>query len=250
MVPNMRIARGVAGALLRPIIICVLLIGAGLLIDRPWITAAGAILLWASSTPALSSRLIGLLEARFAGVAISAVPPAEAIAVIGGNIIRGLDLSGIQWGPSVNRFSDALRLIRAGKAPFLILSAADSPYDRTRSQAAILADAAVESGIAREAILVTRRIANSAEEVRAISDLCQERRIESIIVVTSAWHMPRIMLLFRRSRPRALPFPVDRRSRAGESRWAPTASALADSEAAVHELAALAWYSVWRTLLA
>ncbi len=238
-IPSMRIARAVAAAALRPIVFCLLLVGAGLAVHQPWISAAGAVVLWALSAPALASRIIGLLERRFPSVEISAVPPAEAVAVIGGNIIRGLPPSGIQWGPSMNRFSDALRLVRARKAPFLILSAADSPHDRTRSQADILADAAVEFGIAREVILITRRITNSAEEVAAIADLCQERQIESIIVVTSAWHMPRIMLLFRRTSLRVFPFPVDKR--AGGSGWVPTARALADSEAAIHELAAVAW---------
>jgi len=235
----MRIVRAAAGLALRPLVFCLVLTGAGIVLHRPWLSGAGVLLLWCLSTPTLSGLLIGALEKRFPALPIIAAPRADAVVVIGGNIIRGLDASGIHWGPSVNRFSDAVRLLHAGKAPLLILTAADCPYDSTRSQGAILADAAVDDGIPREAILMTGRIANSAEEVRAIAELCDQRGIRSAIVVTSAWHMPRIKLLFERTRLPVCPFPVDRR--ANMRGWIPAARALAGSEAAIHEWAALAW---------
>jgi len=75
-----------------PIGCCIFLAIAGLVVARwRWKLGAGLVavavgLLWACSTPALSSLLVESLEQRYPAVAVENLPSADAIVVLGGAV--------------------------------------------------------------------------------------------------------------------------------------------------------------------
>lgn len=237
--------RALLQALLQPIGLSAILVIAGAVSAQPAISLAGALLLWFLSTPVVSDILLRPLERRFPIVESKQCPRADAVVIVSGNIINGVNRAGVQWGPAADRFHGGARLVAQGTAPLLIVAGADAQQREQPSQGEILRDAAMARGLRREQVLITTRVSTTAEEARAVGALCQDRGIRSIILVTSAWHMPRAMLLFRGAAPVVHAFPADQRvfprTRLTLSRFLPRARTLANSDAAMHEYWGLLW---------
>jgi uncharacterized SAM-binding protein YcdF (DUF218 family) len=241
-------------AIIQPPGLSVILVLAGIASDRPAISLGGAILLWLLSTPLISELLLSPLERGFAPLELAECPGADAVVVVSGNIINGMNRAGVQWGPSANRFHGGLGLVLEQRAPVLIVAGAPSQHDTRVSQGDILSDAAVARGLPREQVLITGAVSTTADEARAVSALCGSRGIHSIILVTSAWHMRRAMRLFRKTTLAVTPYPVDQRvhahARITLQRFLPRARSLADSDAAIHEYWGLLWLILTRTPVA
>jgi uncharacterized SAM-binding protein YcdF (DUF218 family) len=152
----------------------------------------------------------------------------------------------VQWGESANRYFTGLDLAAAGKAPLLVLSAGGPPPKNAIPQVEVLQRTAVSRGLAPERIILTHYVLTTEEEARAVSAL---PGIHSILLVTSAFHMPRAAFLFRDRGLQVYPFPTDQRVfdrfTPGNLRLIPESSALYDSETALREYYGLA---VYRTL--
>ena len=71
-----------------------------------------------------------------------------------------------------------------------------------------------------------------------------------VLLVTSAFHMPRAQAQFARAGFEVMPYPVDFRTEAGRRPslldWLPQASALEDSSLALREWIGRAWMAVGR----
>lgn len=234
--------------LIQPIGLSAVLVVAGIVSGRPLISLGGAVLLWLLSTPVISDVLVAPLERMYPAMDVAACPQADAVVVVSGNVINGVNRAGVQWGPAAGRFHDGVRLVLADKASVLVVAGAASVHDTEKSQGEILRDAAVERGLRNDQVLITGPVATTADEARAVAALCREHGMRSIIVVTSAWHMPRAMRLFRKTDLSCFAWPTDQRAIA-RPRWTiarllPRARTLANSDAAVHEY----WGLLWETL--
>lgn len=232
-------------AVVQPIGLSVVLVLAGIVSARPAISLGGIVLLWLLSTPVISDILLRPLERRFAALDVAECPQAGAVAMVSGNVINGVNRVGVQWGPSASRFHDAVRLVLAQRASILIVAGAASQHNAHVSQGEILRDAAVARGLRPEQVLITAPVCTTADEARAVGALCRGRGIRSIILVTSAWHMPRAMRLFGRTGLAVVAFPTDQRvheqARLTIARLLPRARTLANSDAGIHEYWGLLW---------
>lgn len=237
-------------AVVQPIGLSAILVLAGVVSGHPAISLIGAVFLWLLSTPVISDALLRPLERGFPALEITQCPQADAVVIVSGNIINGVNRTGIQWGPSANRFHDGVRLVLARRAPLLIVAGAASRHLGQGSQGDILRDAAIASGLQRHQVLIAGTVSTTTEEAREVDVLCRERGIHSIVAVTSAWHMPRTMRLFQRTGLAPVAFPTDQRvhahPRLALARFLPRARTLADSDAAVHEYWALLWMVLTR----
>jgi len=68
-----------------------------------------------------------------------------------------------------------------------------------------------------------------------------------IVLVTSAWHMPRAMVAFRKAGIKAIAAPCSYRGEGGGydfTDWLPSSGALQTSAWAIHEYVGLAWYNL------
>ena len=101
---------------------------------------------------------------------------------------------------------------------------------------------AVLFGIAPERIVIEGRSRDTAEQARYVADLLGDA---SLILVTSASHMPRSMALFRQAGLDPIAAPSDYYVYSDRPRsiwaWLPGVSALEKSERAVYEYMGLAW---------
>jgi uncharacterized SAM-binding protein YcdF (DUF218 family) len=110
--------------------------------------------------------------------------------------------------------------------------------------------AAVARGVALADIDVTGEAGNTRDEARAVAEYCRKQGFKRIILITTAWHMPRAAWLFRRAGVDFVPFPVD--YRVDPTRpltlldFVPNATALQNTETALRECYGNAFYRVFR----
>lgn len=238
--------RKVIEAMLMPIGFCALLVVAGACLRRRWLALVGVALLLLLSTPTVSRLLLTPLEHAYPSETVASAPSADAVVILSGGLLRGRSPAGIQWDSDANRYFTGFNLAMAGKAKFLVLSAGLPPGPRSLDQGAVLRQISIQNGFPADRIVVTRHVLTTEDESRAVSEL---PGIHSILLVTSAFHMPRAVLLFQARNLLVYPFPTDNKVLSrdwGEFALVPSPSALRDSELALREYYGLA---IYRTLL-
>ena len=215
-------------------------------------TAAGLLAfmlvwLWTWSTPLVGQAVIGTLSNRYPPQRAEAYPPADAIVVLGGGIrpISG-DLVYPDLGPAADRVLHAARLYQAGKAPLIILSAGNvwgDPDLQSEAEATRMLLGAL--GVPRDAVAVEGSSRNTRQNAILTAELAGGRGIRRILLVTSAWHMPRALATFRRTELDIVPAATDH-ARPGAMPWIlrilPQTSALALSTCALKEYLGLLVY--------
>jgi uncharacterized SAM-binding protein YcdF (DUF218 family) len=228
-------------ALILPLGLAGLVTLAGILFRRRWLAAAGLGLLYLFSIPITGKLLLRPLEQTYPPQPVASCPPADAIVVLSGGILRGVAAPGMQWGETSNRYFTGFDLAMAGKAKFLVFSIA--PDDDGVSDGALERAAAIRQGIPPERIILTTRVQTTGDEARAVSEI---PGIHSIILVTSASHMPRAVLLFQSHHLHVLPFPTDQRVLGrfhfNSQSLVPEAKSLERAESALREYYGLAVY--------
>ena len=221
-----------------------------LLRKKWWPAVVAMVILLVASLPATGSRLIGWLESSYPAVLIAEAGPADAIVVLGG-ILGPKAAPGYvtNWNESSERFEGGVALWRAGRAKTLVFTGARMPWEkRTALEGDDLRAIALTQGVPAEQIFVTREIGNTRDEARAVAEMAKAHGWKKVIVVTTAWHMPRAARLFRNAGVDFIPFPVDFRSDGVRSLSAvdflPKAEALQMTETALRECYGIAFYAV------
>jgi uncharacterized SAM-binding protein YcdF (DUF218 family) len=237
--------RRLAEAMLLPIGLSGMLVIAGIAVRRRSIAAIGIIALYLFSTPIADRLLTQTLERVYRPEEVAAAPNADAIVVLSGGIVRGVAASGVQWGDSANRYFSGFDLLVAAKAKFIVFTTAPTDDSRNPNQGAILRQVAIRHGIRPESIILTPRVLTTEDEARAVSAI---PGLHSVLLVTSAFHMPRAALLFRARGLNVLPFPTDQRVLGSLElnllSLIPGAAHLHGSEQALREYYGLAVYHV------
>ena len=209
---------------------------------------AGVLLLVVPGCPAVEERLTRSLEEQYPDAGAESYPAAQAIVVLGGtiHIPSGTHHSSGIIGPS-DRLLKALRLYHAGKAPLVIVSGGNNPLSeeaREQPEAQTMRSLLEEWGIPEAAIQVESGSINTRENAVFSHRLLAERGIVRIILVTSAFHMPRAAATFRKVGFEVTAAPADFQTGWNGSTsifdWIPDASALVGSSKAIHE-----WLGLW-----
>jgi uncharacterized SAM-binding protein YcdF (DUF218 family) len=241
-----------------PFCLTLLLLGASLLrwsrrktLGRT-LAIASIVLLMLFSNHFVSRWLARPLETRYAPIpelpAGQPIPAALAacryVAVLGGgngytrNAAATHDLS----LSALARITEAVRLLRVLPDAQLIVS---GPSDgKHPAHAVTLARAAISLGIDERRITLVDQALDTEDEARIIR---QHVGDAPFALVTSAWHMPRAMALFRHQGLAPLPCPADFTTHDEDtgafSQWLWDAKALENSTAAVHERLGYLW--IW-----
>jgi uncharacterized SAM-binding protein YcdF (DUF218 family) len=217
---------------------------------KKWPAVVAASLLYASSIPFVGDRLAGWLEARYPAVPLAEAPRGDAVIVLGGifgpetgeGFLKNLSESG-------ERLEAGIRLHEQGNAPWLVFTGGKIPWERRKEVEGELARReAVKRGVPADRIVVTREVGNTWDEARAVAELMKKHGWKRIILVTSAWHMPRSARLFRKAEVEFAAFPVD--FRFDRTRpltlldFLPKAESLADTERALRECYGIAFYAL------
>ena len=169
-----------------------------------------AIFLYAASMPLIGDRLSIWLENGAVRLNPDAVPSSDAIIVLSGMIgtVRGINGPVTEWG-APNRFFGGLELMSANKAPIIVFTGGRVPWERqSRLEGEVLKEFAIKEGIDAKKILVTDEVTNTEEEAYAARKLLPDTH-GRILLVTSAFHMPRASALFQARGFEVVPYPVD-----------------------------------------
>jgi len=171
---------------------------------RRWalpLSITGWLVIAVPSMPVVSDALLRQLEDQAALLTPKTIPKADAVLVLGGGI-RPTPANGL--GVEVNEAGDRLlcgvRLWKKGKAPVLITSGARvsfTPNDPIAAEAVLSQELAQELGIPASAMLLNDQARTTAEEAQQINQLASAKGWKQLIVVTSAFHMPRALASFQ-----------------------------------------------------
>jgi uncharacterized SAM-binding protein YcdF (DUF218 family) len=99
---------------------------------------------------------------------------------------------------TANRLLYAIELYRERKAPLVILSGGPPPFAPTLPPQADQMDLVLQTmGVPKIAIVQESSSYNTYESARAVNVILRNRQIHRILLVTSAFHMPRALKVFR-----------------------------------------------------
>lgn len=208
------------------------------------------LLLWASSLPVVGQSLLRTLERQTLPMALDTLPEADAIVLLGGAAHAPLPPRRTsEWGDGVDRVLMAARLYRAGKAPLIVVSGGQVfPMPGYRSEADYHVELLMSLGVPESAIWLEGESRNTADNARMVERLVLDAQGDRVLLVTSAFHMPRSLLLFGQTELLVTPVPVDFRepqpARPAILEWMPDADALAMTQLALREYLGLAFYRV------
>lgn len=207
-------------------------------------------LLWAASTPALSTWLEMGIQNRYPPRSVEELAAADCAIVLGGIMGQATpprvrsELSG-----SVDRILLASRVFRQGKAGKIVVAAGNLPWiTATQPEAELIRDLLVEWGVPTEAILLDTESRNSRENAVNARKLMEREGLHSAFLITSANHMPRALAVFHRvgimavlplSTDVAVPIRTDT-----VFAWLPDAGALEQSTAVIKEYVGLLVYRI------
>ena len=208
--------------------------------------AFGWLLLW--SLPVASVQLRQALERQFPQHVASDYPVVDAIVVLGGGIQGGRKewRIGPHLRPGADRAWFGAQLYRAGRAPVLILSGGNSEWSSADEPEADAMQAFENDlGVPASAILLEDKSRNTQENAQYTKQLITEHRLDKILLVTSALHMPRALMLFRAQGIDAIPAPTDFDAIPSHSvlqSWLPDPEMLDKSSKAMKEYLAIGIY--------
>ena len=205
----------IVGGLLNPLVVgLVMVIVSGLCLWRNWRKTGFGLLigavawLWLWSTPMMYRWLGGALESEWPVVRAEDAPQADAIVLLGGGMGSNTNVYPYaeMWN-GADRVWHAARLYKAGKAPLVI----PTGQGERESTVPLLRDL----GVPESAIVVEDEARNTEENARFVEKLINSRvehveRVDGkdveackprVLLVTSAWHMRRSVLMYRKYAP-------------------------------------------------
>jgi uncharacterized SAM-binding protein YcdF (DUF218 family) len=206
----------------------VVLLGRGRLVaGRRWM--CGAVLAyWIGGLSPLSDVLIAPLEARFPRPDLSSLNDrVDGIIVLGGaedgrvNAVREL----MSLGDAAERVTEAVALARRFPQAKLVYSGgSDAIVLSKRPEARQALQLFTALGIDRARVIIEETSRNTHENATFTKALVTPKSGERWLLVTSSWHMPRSIGIFRQADFDVIPWPVDYRTPVGMALLMPQSS--------------------------
>lgn len=205
--------------------------------------------LWVASTPVLGAWLVGSLEQRHPAVSVQATPTADAILVLGGALAGAhpprrptFILAG-----AAGRVWHAAALYRAGKAKWVVISGGNQPGQEAQQvEAQAMAQMLAQLGVPESAMRLETTSRNTRENAANVRALLDQLRVRRVLLVTSAFHMPRAVKTFATVLPDAglqvIPISTDvqvTEEHVTWQMWLPSLEGLLSVSKAVKEIAGL-----------
>lgn len=139
------------------------------------------------------------------------LPKAAAIIVLGGGVRSQVPPSPwVDLNDAGDRVLYGAKLWREGYAPYLLLSGGRVDSTPGTSEAADMAEIAQALGVPSSALLLEPNSRTTYENAQFTANLLQEKGISGpYLLVTSAWHLPRALGIFRHFGLEVIPVPTD-----------------------------------------
>ena len=234
--------------IISPLFFIVLIISLGILLKSKKISFLGIFVLIICSLPIFSRNLIYYLEKNYKPLYVLSIVNADAIVVLSGMVreVRMYQEIKYEFTDSVDRILGGIELMKANKAPYLILTRGKLPWSNGRPEGEVLYDYVVKAGINKQKIILTTNVQNTDQEAEAIKKLLNNK-IKKIILVTSAIHMERAITVFNAAGIEIIPFPVDFKSSSNNFTiidFIPSAGAFSSTSYFVREMQGRLYYKL------
>lgn len=177
-------------------------------------TLMGFLVLGLSAWTSLGANLLSPLEQRFPRPAL-APAKVDGIVVLGGGLEGQINLArgGFDMNSAGDRFVEtAVLALRYPDARVLVSGGSGALMLAGEPEADTAERLLTALGIARDRLILENRSRNTEENARFSRELAQPRSGETWLLVTSAFHMPRSMGLFRKEGFEVVAWPADYRT--------------------------------------
>lgn len=215
------------------------------------LVSIGTLMLWLLSCGVVPNTLIGYLEQQYPALVPSAISkrvsdedlaPAKWVVVLcGGNLSEpAIPIISQLTSTSTRRLMEAIRLHEMLPGTKLLL--AGGPVFNRTADSEVMAKAALLLGVRQKDIALISDANDTISQARRIKSVVGSDRH---ILVTSAYHMPRSMAMFRNMGMRPVPAPTDYYTKQRKRPWPrtffPGAKGLYKAQIAFHEYLGLIW---------
>jgi uncharacterized SAM-binding protein YcdF (DUF218 family) len=233
--------------LISPLLFVLIIILIGTIFKSKKISLLGLLILIFCSLPIVSNKLIFYLEKDYSIQDISTVSKADAIVVLSGmiEVIKTNNNLDYEFNDSIDRILSGIDLFKENKAPLLILTNGKLPWSIGIPEGEYLKNFSIKYGIPEESILLTKNVQNTDQEAKSIKKLLNTNEA-NIILVTSAFHMPRAKKVFEAANIKVIPFAVDFKNLANKVNcmdFIPSANSVRDTNHFVREMIGRLYYN-------
>jgi uncharacterized SAM-binding protein YcdF (DUF218 family) len=229
------------------VLVCLLLRLVGRRRIAAWVLGLALAQTLIMAFPPVGDAMIGRLEDQ-ARVAANASPRCcfDAIVVLGGGIVPSLPPARQDPRPTetADRIWGAVQLYRAKVAPRIIVSGGSFLAEQglaSKTEADSMQLFLHELGVPESAIVSEGHSINTIENLHEVHRIVGDA---PVALVTSAYHMPRVLGIAAREKLAVAAFPVDFRALRDErpfwDNWMPSIDGIAVSSTAMKEMIALA----------
>jgi uncharacterized SAM-binding protein YcdF (DUF218 family) len=167
------------------------------------------LVLWLGGNRWVAYTLARSLEQRYSTP--DPIPTMDVVVVLGGGTISlEPPRTMVEVNSAGDRLIYAAQLLRENKAEYILVSGGLLDWeDLPTSPAEDMASLLVWMGVPSEAIWLQSESANTYEDALFSARILREKGINQILLVTSAWHMPRAVGLFEAQGLQVIPLPTD-----------------------------------------
>jgi len=234
--------------LVSPLSIVLIIILIGTFFKSKKISLLGLLILIFCSLPIISNKLIFYLEKDYSLQSIKDVSKSDAIVVLSGMIstIKTKEKLSYEFNGSIDRIFSGMNLFKENKAPLLILTNGKLPWSVGIPEGEYLKDFSIKYGIPEDKILLTDNVQNTDQEAKAVAKLLNTNKV-TIILVTSAFHMPRAKKVFEAANIKVIPFAVDFKTQIKKITiidFIPSANSLKDTSHFFREMIGRLYYNL------
>ena len=195
--------------------------------------------------PLTSGSLVGWLEGPRPSPDVLAQKYDVAVVLTGMVSLELSEKGNMEFGDGVDRILAGISVVRRGIADrLLITGGSGSLLDQSKSEAVLLREFAIESGLSPDQIIIDPTSRNTHENAVNTAALVREHGYEKILLITSAFHMWRSEAAFNKQGLFPVVYPVDFRTSGSISIFSflPSAGALNGITWMIHELVGVAVY--------
>ena len=231
-----------------PLFFVLIVILVGTYLKSKKISFFGLLFLIFCSLPIISNKLIFFLEKDYSRKEISNVSKADAIVVLSGMVstIKTNGKISYEFDNAVDRILSGIDLFKEDKASFLILTNGKMPWSLGIPEGEYLKKFSIKFGIPEDRILLTDNVQNTDQEAKSVKKLLKTNKA-NIILVTSAFHMPRAKKVFEATNIKVIPFAVDFRTSIKKITiidFIPSANSLKDTSHFFREMIGRLYYNL------
>ncbi len=168
------------------------------------------VILWIGGNRWVAISLTRSLETQYP--ALNSIPSAPAMVVLGGGTEpQESPRASVEINGAGDRVLYAWRLYKDGAAAHIVLSGGDIAFQDTSisSPATEMESLLIELGVPADALWLDTSSVNTAQNAVNSKQILEHYGIHEFILITSAMHMPRAMMLFQGNGWDIIPAPTD-----------------------------------------